>query len=97
MVHLPTLNAMRDYWEENRPRLLRKYSGGFIVITPDMAPKAEHYKTHAELKKAYPDIDELVFGTKPLVFEVYDEIKNSPKNPSREQRSHLKKLLEAPR
>ncbi|VVB79606.1 Uncharacterised protein [uncultured archaeon] len=78
MVHLQSLNEMRDYWAENRDRILSKYSSGFIVVYYSPG-RHRHFDTREEVYKKHPVLKEIAegkvrFGTFPLVIDVTEAI-----------------------
>jgi hypothetical protein len=75
MVHLPTLEAQRDFYDKNIKHLLRQFPDGYVVYYDGPHDGYKHYKTKNELKKAYPELfdETLRFGTIPLLIDITEE------------------------
>ncbi len=90
MVHLPTLEAQREFYDKNIELLLRDFAEGYIVYYDGPHDNYKYYKTKEELKKTYPHLFDGVtrFGTNPLVIDIVEEQykrrKELPSNPLHE-------------
>jgi hypothetical protein len=70
MVSLETAKLQRSIWKNNRERLLREYSSGFLIIR---GSTINHYETMFEAESHHPIIGSKVLGTHPIVIDVVEE------------------------
>jgi hypothetical protein len=77
MVHLPSLQAMQNYWNIHKHSLLKEHSEGYIVLT--YSPERHmHFQTLQEVYRSFPVLErvstgEPIFGTLPILIDITEE------------------------